>query len=127
MNKFTATAPNGAVLVRNTQNHIYNYAVLVMYTKEHRAKLLESSLYGNHRILDEIRVEGNEKYIARIHKEIAKANKELANVADVWVAAAWRRDHKSAVYEANSISDAIIKGWSKAASVLVVETTHVVK
>ena len=126
MNKYIVTAPDGSIHKRNTQNHTYNHAVLVMHTKEHRMEVLLYCIANNERrIAEYVNREGGEKFIARLHKEIAKANKELANIAAVWSAVAWRRDYSSAVQEANRISDSITKGFSSAAAVIVVETTQV--
>ena len=125
MNKYIVTAPDGSIHKRNTQNHTYNHAVLVMHTKEHRMEVLLSNIVYYERMIAEDTREGNESYITRMNKEIAKANKELANIADVWSAVAWRRDYSSAVQEANRISDSITKGFSSAAAVIVVETTQV--
>ena len=126
MNKYIVTAPDGSIHKRNTQNHTYNYAVLVMHTKEHRTKLLLNWIANDERrIAEYVSREGGEKFIARLHKEIAKASKELANIADVWSAVAWRRDYSSAVQEANRITDSITKGFNSVVAVIVVETTQV--
>ena len=126
MNKYIVTAPDGSIHKRNTQNHTYNHAVLVMHTKEHRMKVLLNVIANNEREIAECTNRpGYEGFITRMNKEIAKANKELANIADVWTAVAWRRDYSSAVQEVNKISDSITKGFNSAAAVIVVETTQV--
>lgn len=125
MSQFTATAPNGQVLVRNTKSHTYNYAVIVMQTEETITRILTSWMARNAEAIAKYTELGtNEGYVARITKENAKSAKTLATVADTWTDAAWRRDLASAQQEAARIQVQINLGHSNHAKVMVVETTQ---
>ena len=125
MSQFTATAPNGQVLVRNTKSHTYNYAVIIMVTEENVINRLQSIIASNERSIAECADRpGHEGYVARLIKETAKCTKALATAADTWYDIAWRRDMASAQQEAGKMQESINKGYHSACSVLVVETTQ---
>ena len=124
MSQFTATAPNGQVLVRNTKSHTYNYAVIIMQTEENVTNRLLHIIASNERNIAEYDRPGNEGYVARLTKETAKCTKALATAADTWYDIAWRRDLASAQQEAKKMQESINKGYHSACAVLVVETTQ---
>ena len=125
MSQFTATAPNGQVLVRNTKSHTYNYAVIIMETAEVITARLTWEIARNEKdIAKYADDQGNQGYVARMIKENAKSTKTLATVADTWYDIAWRRDLASAQQEAAKMQGYINKGSHKAAKVMVVETTQ---
>ena len=125
MSQFTATAPNGQVLVRNTKSHTYNYAVIIMETAEQITARLTYWIARNEQdIAKYADDEGNQGYVARLIKENAKSTKTLATVADTWCDIAWRRDLASAQQEAAKMQEHINKGHHYAAKVMVVETTQ---
>ena len=125
MSQFTATAPNGQVLVRNTKSHTYNYAVIVMETAEVITARLTDWIARNDKDIAKYTELGtNEGYLARIIKENAKSTKTLATVADTWYDVAWRRDLASAEQEAARIQVQINLGHGLKAKVMVVETTQ---
>jgi len=125
MSQFTATAPNGQVLVRNTKSHTYNYAVIIMETADTITARLSGWIARNEKEIAKYTELGtNEGYVARITKENAKNAKTIATVADTWFDIAWRRDLASAQQEANKMQESINKGYHNASKVMVVETTQ---
>jgi hypothetical protein len=125
MSQFTATAPNGQVLVRNTKSHTYNYAVIIMETADTiTARLSDWIARNENEIAKYTELGTNVDYVARITKENTKNAKTIANVADTWYDIAWRRDLASAQQEASKMQEHINKGNHNAAKVMVVETTQ---
>ena len=123
MSKFTATAPDGKVLVRNTKNHEYNYAVIVLKSEQYLRSIMEWDIKRTEKIIAEENPHAS--YVAAQTKRIAKVKKELAAVSDTWFDHAWRRDRESALQEAEKIAKGIREGWHPAVLVTVVRTVKV--
>lgn len=121
--KFTATAPNGQILVRNTQNHTYNYAVLVLKSEEFLRTCMEGDIERTEKAI--ATGTQSEGYVIAQTKRLAKVKKELATVADTWFDVAWRRDMVSALQEADKITKYIAEGRSSIVAVTVVQTVKV--
>ena len=126
---FTATAPNGQVLARNTKSHTYNYAVLVMKTEETlRASMRYDINYTEKKIVQFTEEGTNEGWVATQTKRIAKVKTQLETVTDTWFDIAWRRDLASAEQEAAKIQGYINKGsLHNYAAVVIVPTAKVEK